>query len=75
MMANKTLLVAVLATASLLVSAGCSQGPPKSADGVPNGDVEQDLNCDDIQETNIDVTAGDPHGFDGYDDDGIGCEE
>jgi PASTA domain len=32
------------------------------------------LNCDDVPYTNIRVVGSDPHGFDGYDNDGIGCE-
>lgn len=31
------------------------------------------LNCDDVSDTNFEVVASDPHGFDG-DNDGIGCE-
>jgi Staphylococcal nuclease homologue len=33
-----------------------------------------DLNCDDVAFTNFRVTGSDPHGFDGNDDDGWGCE-
>jgi micrococcal nuclease len=33
-----------------------------------------DLDCDDIGATNFSVYADDPHGFDGYDNDGLGCE-
>jgi hypothetical protein len=32
-----------------------------------------DLDCDDVNATNFQVTGSDPHGFDG-DNDGIGCE-
>ena len=32
------------------------------------------LNCDDVDATNFDVVPPDPHGFDGNDNDGIGCE-
>ncbi len=34
---------------------------------------EQDLDCEDISETNFEVSSNDPNGFDG-DNDGIGCE-
>jgi hypothetical protein len=34
-----------------------------------------DLNCDDISERNFEVRSPDPHGFDGNDNDGIGCED
>jgi hypothetical protein len=33
-----------------------------------------DLNCDDVDDTNFRVVGSDPHGFDGNDNDGIGCE-
>jgi hypothetical protein len=33
-----------------------------------------DLNCDDISARNFEVLPPDPHGFDGNDNDGIGCE-
>jgi hypothetical protein len=33
-----------------------------------------DLNCDDIDARNFEVSGSDPHGFDGNDNDGIGCE-
>jgi hypothetical protein len=33
-----------------------------------------DLNCDDIGVSNFTVLSPDPHGFDGNDNDGIGCE-
>jgi hypothetical protein len=33
-----------------------------------------DLNCDDISTRNFEVLPPDPHGFDGNDNDGIGCE-
>jgi hypothetical protein len=32
------------------------------------------LNCDDVDATNFDVLPPDPHGLDGNDNDGIGCE-
>jgi uncharacterized membrane protein YgcG len=32
------------------------------------------LNCDDVDDTNFRVVGSDPHGFDGNDNDGIGCE-
>ena len=32
------------------------------------------LNCDDIDARNFEVVGSDPHGFDGNDNDGIGCE-
>ena len=32
------------------------------------------LNCDDVPYDNIAVVGSDPHGFDGYDNDGMGCE-
>jgi micrococcal nuclease len=33
-----------------------------------------DLNCDDVPFKNIRVVGSDPHGFDGNDNDGLGCE-
>lgn len=33
-----------------------------------------DLNCDDVPYVNIRVIGSDPHGLDGYDNDGKGCE-
>ena len=33
-----------------------------------------DLNCPDVPYKNIRVLPPDPHGLDGYDGDGIGCE-
>jgi len=33
-----------------------------------------DLDCDDVPYSNIEVVGSDPHGFDGYDNDGRGCE-
>jgi len=36
-------------------------------------DVPYDLDCGDVSETDIDVSGGDPHGFDA-DGDGVGCE-
>jgi hypothetical protein len=33
-----------------------------------------DLNCSDVPYTNIRVIGADPHGLDGYDNDGVGCE-
>jgi hypothetical protein len=33
-----------------------------------------DLDCDDVPYSNIVVVGSDPHGFDGYDNDGRGCE-
>ena len=33
-----------------------------------------DLNCDDIPYNNFTVVGSDPHGFDGNDNDGVGCE-
>jgi hypothetical protein len=33
-----------------------------------------DLNCGDIDARNFEVSGSDPHGFDGNDNDGIGCE-
>jgi hypothetical protein len=33
-----------------------------------------DLNCDDVTYNNIRVVGNDPHGLDGYDNDGKGCE-
>jgi hypothetical protein len=33
-----------------------------------------DLNCDDIGVSNFTVLSADPHGFDGNDNDGIGCD-
>jgi hypothetical protein len=32
------------------------------------------LNCDDVDATNFEVVPPDPHGFDGNDNDGVGCE-
>jgi hypothetical protein len=32
------------------------------------------LNCDDVDATNFEVVPPDPHGFDGNDNDGLGCE-
>ncbi len=37
-----------------------------------NGD--RDLDCDDITDRDFIVSSNDPNGFDGTDDDGIGCE-
>jgi len=34
-----------------------------------------DLNCEDVVERNFPVLPPDPHGFDGSDKDGIGCED
>jgi hypothetical protein len=54
---------------------------PQATDG-PNCDPSYsvcipppppDLDCDDVNATNFQVTGSDPHGFDG-DNDGIGCE-
>jgi hypothetical protein len=33
-----------------------------------------DLTCDDVCARNFEVVPPDPHGFDGNDNDGIGCE-
>lgn len=33
-----------------------------------------DLNCADVAYRNFRVLSPDPHGFDGYDNDGVGCE-
>jgi hypothetical protein len=33
-----------------------------------------DLTCDDVRARNFEVVPPDPHGFDGNDNDGIGCE-
>jgi hypothetical protein len=33
-----------------------------------------DLTCDDVGARNFEVVPSDPHGFDGNDNDGIGCE-
>jgi len=33
-----------------------------------------DLDCPQVSYTNIRVVGPDPHGFDGYDNDGVGCE-
>jgi micrococcal nuclease len=33
-----------------------------------------DVNCGDISEKNFRVKGSDPHGFDGNDNDGVGCE-
>jgi hypothetical protein len=34
-----------------------------------------DLNCEDVVERNFPVLPPDPHGLDGNDNDGIGCED
>ena len=64
---------------------GC--GPTESPDGdggsggcdpsYPDVCIEPyppDLDCDDVPYDNFRVTGSDPHGFDGNDNDGVGCE-
>lgn len=52
--------------------------PPRSCDPsyptlcIPPG--APDLDCDQVNATNFTALPPDPHGFDGYDNDGIGCE-
>ena len=41
---------------------------------IPPYDKVGDLDCGDVPFTNIRVVGSDPHGFDGRDNDGVGCE-
>lgn len=41
---------------------------------IPRYDVVGDLDCADVPFRNIRVVGSDPHGFDGRDNDGVGCE-
>jgi micrococcal nuclease len=51
---------------------GCDPSYPDVC--IPPISVAGDLDCGDVEYASFRVLAPDPHGFDGYDNDGLGCE-
>ena len=68
----------VLARGSHRTFCGRQPPPPPPCDpsypGVCIPSPPPDLDCVDVPHTNIRVVGRDPHGFDGWDNDGVGCE-
>lgn len=59
---------------TLVASAGPRPDCDPSYAGVCIPPYPPDLDCDDVPYSDIVVVGSDPHGFDGYDNDGRGCE-
>jgi beta-lactam-binding protein with PASTA domain len=59
---------------TLVASAGPRPACDPSYAGVCIPPYPPDLDCDDVPYSDIAVVGSDPHGFDGYDNDGRGCE-
>ncbi len=64
--------VVVKAVPPTFVGSGPDCDPSYSGVCIPP--YPPDLDCDDVPYNNIVVVGSDPHSFDGYDNDGRGCE-
>lgn len=64
----------IASNVEVLAQQNQSQACIQSYVGVCIAPPPPDLNCADIPYKNIRINGSDPHGFDGNDNDGIGCE-